>query len=80
MEKSVTASHNDQYVSTPLTPAEIMADVVKRQLVHRVCTAYESGMGRGLSGRDLSQPYEPTCEEGIAYELGWYQGRGRAAP
>lgn len=59
------------------SPAEIMADVVKRQLVHRICNAYESGIGRGLSGRDLAQPYEPTREEGIAYENGWYEGRRR---
>jgi hypothetical protein len=56
------------------TPTEVMADVAKRQLVHRICNAYESGVGRGLSGRDLAQPYEPTCGEGIAYENGWYEG------
>lgn len=79
---------SDSHVKSPLpaqagggipSPAEIMADVVKRQLVHRICNAYESGIGRGLSGRDLSQPYEPTCEEGIAYENGWYEGRRRYA-
>lgn len=59
------------------TPDEIMADVQKRSLVMRVTTAYESGMGRGLSGRDLAQPYEPTCHEGIAYALGWYLGKGK---
>lgn len=64
--------------TTP-TPAEVMADVAKRQLVHRICNAYASGIERGLSGHDLAQPYEPTCGEGIAYENGWYVGRQRAA-
>jgi hypothetical protein len=57
---------------------DIMADVRKRSLVQRVCHAYESGLERGLAGRAKDQPFEATCEEGIAWELGWYQGRMRA--
>jgi hypothetical protein len=63
--------------SSSTDPVRIMVDVQRRSLVQRVCTAYESGMGRGLSGRDIAQPYEPTCAEGIGYELGWYQGRDK---
>jgi len=58
---------------------EILADVAKRWKVQRICTAYESGVGRGESGRDKSQPYDATCDEGIAYELGWYRGRSNFA-
>lgn len=47
--------------------------------VSRICTAYESGIGRGLSGRDLSQPYAAECDESTAYYEGWTVGRTRIA-
>lgn len=43
-------------------------------IVERVCTAYESGFGRGLSGRDLAQPYADGCAEAQGYFLGYSAG------
>lgn len=39
--------------------------------VQRICTAYESGFGRGLSGRDLAQPYANGSDEAEAYFIGY---------
>ena len=43
--------------------------------VHSITRAYESGYGRGHTGRDLAQPYDPESPEGIAYHDGWTQAR-----
>lgn len=48
-------------------------------VVLRVCTAYESGFGRGLSGRDLAQPYVGGSAEAEAYNLGHAAGTARRA-
>lgn len=49
-----------------------------RMHVTRICTAYESGFGRGESGRDLAQPYAAESDESTAYFEGWTLGRQHA--
>lgn len=39
--------------------------------VSRICTAYESGFGRGLSKRDVAQPYASGSPESLAYFEGY---------
>lgn len=47
---------------------------VSETQVTRLCTAYESGYGRGQSNRDLAQPYAAGCAEARAYYQGWLRG------
>ena len=53
-------------IQEPFTVSELQ--------VERICTAYESGYGRGQSKRDLSQPYRAGCAEAFAYYKGWLRG------
>ena len=54
------------HIEEPFTVSELQ--------VERICTAYESGYGRGQSKRDLSQPYRAGCAEAFAYYKGWLRG------
>jgi hypothetical protein len=51
---------------------------VTNQLVLAICTAYESGFGRGLSKRDPKNPYMENTQEADAYAYGWTQGLSRS--
>jgi hypothetical protein len=60
-----------------MSDASAVPPEVSRMFIHSICTAYESGMGRGCAGRDLAQPYDPESPQGIAYHEGWTQGIDR---
>ncbi len=45
--------------------------------VSRICTAYESGYGRGESKRDLAQPYASGTPEALAYFEGYTRAIAR---
>jgi hypothetical protein len=78
--KLVYDKERQAIVTVPTSPAPSASAVtpeVSRMFIHSICTAYESGMGRGCAGRDLAQPYDPESPQGIAYHEGWTQGIDR---
>lgn len=60
-------------------PAVQEINSLSSMTILRICTAYESGYGRGQSTRELAQPYAAGCPEAIAYYEGWVSGVRRAA-
>jgi hypothetical protein len=56
----------------PLQP--LSSNPVTETLVRHVCTAYESGFGHGVEGRDLGNPYVPVSSAWEGYRYGYEQG------
>jgi len=42
--------------------------------VYIICNAYESGVGHGLQGDNLPNPYDPLSDEYEAYDIGYKEG------
>ena len=42
-----------------------------------ICTAYESGFGHGVAGRNLDNPYEKYSNGWVAYDIGHAEGWGK---
>lgn len=62
------------YGETSSPPEITEPSTVSSEQVSRICEAYESGYGRGLSQRDLAQPYATGSAGARAYYEGWLRG------